>query len=63
MTFLYAISQQKPPTCMANGLVPGATHVAKTGVLDDTLEPIILRLIKLQNLSVMVNILQILRSY
>lgn len=43
---------------MANGLVSRITQVDKIKVSDDTLEPIILRLIKLQNLSVAVNRLQ-----
>lgn len=43
---------------MVNGLVPRATQADKTGVSDDTLEPIIYRPIKLQNLSVVLNRLQ-----
>lgn len=50
---------KSPLHVMANGLLLEATQVCKIGVLEDTLEQMILSLIKLQNLSNVVKILQI----
>lgn len=43
---------------MANGLVSGRIEAYKIEVLKEILEPMILRLIKLQNLTDVVNTLQ-----
>lgn len=49
---------KSPLYAMVNVLVLSGTLAGKIGVTDDTLEPIILRMIKLQNLYIVVNKLQ-----